>query len=112
MAATILSVRDDTKFFELALQEYREAAGDYSTFPELSIEAHQQVLDRAQQLKEFVPRGVSGRIVPSTVNGPQGRCEMLPRGRRHDFTLAGNPPKTRSTCHFGQYPDAEGAAYW
>ncbi len=60
MAATIFFVRDDTKFFEMAPQEYREAAGDYSTFPDLSIEAQQQVLERAQQLKGFVPRGMAG----------------------------------------------------
>ncbi len=56
MTATILSVRDDTRFFELALQEYREVAGDYSTFPDLTIEMQRQVLQRAQQLKGFVSR--------------------------------------------------------
>lgn len=52
MAATILSVHAETNFFEQALQEYREEVGDYSTFPDLSIETQQQVLKRAQQLKD------------------------------------------------------------
>ncbi len=52
MAATVLSAHDDTKFFEQALQEYREAVGDYSTFLDLPRETQRQVLDRAQQLKD------------------------------------------------------------
>ncbi len=52
MAAVSLFVRDDTKFFERALQEYRETGGDYSNFQELRLETQQQVIVRAQQLKD------------------------------------------------------------
>ena len=52
MADTILFVHDDTRFFELALQEYRDALGDYSRFVDLRSETQQQILQRAQQLKD------------------------------------------------------------
>ena len=52
MADTILFVHDDTRFFERALQEYRDALGDYSSFVELRLETQQQILQRAQQLKD------------------------------------------------------------
>ncbi len=52
MAAVSLFVRDDTKFFEQALQEYRETTGDYSNFQEIRLETQQQVIVRAQQLKD------------------------------------------------------------
>ncbi len=57
MVATTLPVHDDTKFFERALQEYREAVGDYSTFLDLPRETQQQVLVRAQQLRDYAPAG-------------------------------------------------------
>ena len=56
MGNTTPSVQDDTVFFEQALQEYREAVGDYSTFPDLQIETQRQILERAQQLKSYVLR--------------------------------------------------------
>lgn len=52
------SVHDDTKFFEQALQEYRETVGDYSNFQDLRLETQQQVLERAQQLKDYALRRV------------------------------------------------------
>ncbi len=57
MAATT-SVHDDTEFFEQALQEYRETVGDYSNFLDLRLETQQQVLERAQQLKDYVLRRI------------------------------------------------------
>ena len=56
MADTILFVHDDTRFFELALQEYRDALGDYSSFVDLRSETQQQILQRAQQLKDHQAR--------------------------------------------------------
>ncbi len=56
MPGAVFLVHDDTRFFEQALQEYREAVGDYSTFLDLSIETQQQILERAQQLKGYAPR--------------------------------------------------------
>lgn len=53
MVGTTISVHDDTRFFEQALQEYREAVGDYSNFPDLCDETQHQVLERAQQLKDY-----------------------------------------------------------
>ena len=52
LGTTFHHVHDDTGFFEQALQEYREATGDYSKFPDLHLEAQQVILDRAQRLKE------------------------------------------------------------
>lgn len=53
MAGKTLFVHDDTKFFEQAQQEYREALGDYSNFQDLRLETQQQILQRAQQLKDY-----------------------------------------------------------
>ncbi len=54
MAAITPAVHDEIKFFEQALQEYRETVGDYSNFMDLRFEAQQQVLERARQLKDHV----------------------------------------------------------
>ena len=56
MASTTIFVQDDTRFFELALQEYREAVGDHSSFLDLCVETQHQILERAQQLKEYERR--------------------------------------------------------
>jgi hypothetical protein len=56
MAGATLHVHDDTRFFEQALQEYREAVGDYSKFLDLRLETQQRILERAQQLKDDEPR--------------------------------------------------------
>jgi hypothetical protein len=45
-------MEDDAKYFEQALQEYREATGDYSRFPELERELQSAILKRAQQFKD------------------------------------------------------------
>ncbi len=58
MAATP-SAHDDTKFFEQALQEYPETVGDYSNFGDLRLETQQQVIERAQQLKDCALRPVA-----------------------------------------------------
>ncbi len=52
MAAMTHAVRDDSRFFERALQEYRETVGDYSNFLDLRLETQQQVIVRAQQLED------------------------------------------------------------
>jgi len=53
MAGTILFDHDDTRFFEQALHEYREAVGDYSKFLDLGLETQHRILERAQQLKDY-----------------------------------------------------------
>lgn len=44
-------VLSDTECFERALYEYRETSWDDSTFEELSFEAQQKILRRAQEIK-------------------------------------------------------------
>ena len=56
MVDTILFLHDDTRFFERALQEYRDTLGDYSSFVDLGSETQQQILQRAQQLKDHQNR--------------------------------------------------------
>lgn len=43
---------DDSRFFNLAFQDYRETTGDYSKFVDLHRTAQQVILRRAQQLKQ------------------------------------------------------------
>ena len=45
-------MEDDVKYFERALQEYREATGDYARFPDLPSELQSAILRRAQHLKQ------------------------------------------------------------
>ena len=45
-------VRDDTGYFELALQEYRETTGDYASFLDLHRDLQSAIVQRAQQLKQ------------------------------------------------------------
>jgi len=59
MVSTTLYVHDDTRFFEQALQEYREAVADYSKFLDLRLETQQRILERAQQLKTYEVRSVA-----------------------------------------------------
>ena len=50
----------DTDCFERALREYREASWDNSSFEELSFEAQQTILRRAQEI-----RGSERRLHPA-----------------------------------------------
>ncbi len=59
MTSTTILIHDDTRFFEQALQEYREAVGDYSGFLDLCVEMQHKILERAQQLKDNEVRRVS-----------------------------------------------------
>ena len=59
MHNTTIFVHDDTRCFEQALQEYREAVGDHSSFLDLCNELQHQILERAQQLKDYELRRVA-----------------------------------------------------
>ena len=51
-------VGDDSRFFELALQDYRDTTGDFSKFVDLHRTAQHIILQRAQRLKDSNRQGV------------------------------------------------------
>jgi hypothetical protein len=55
-------VLSDTDCFERAICEYRETSWDDSSFEELSFEAQQRILRRAQEIKDCQhrPKAVAG----------------------------------------------------